>query len=220
MRTVDQTDDPAAEPREQAERSALRHVDSLRLTGTLDEGDATTEQLLPRTGEEGVPTLLPGAAQVGERLRRLLAERRGLLSNRGREEHEQHGNRADDRDIDEQDRQRSRDVPPIQRVDRGLDHGRKHKRQQDQHQDELDLDQQVAHNQDQKQRNGSQADAPIARRGLRRRLLIRCRRRPRRSQPLWVSRISRVDAHIAHPCHSPSAPGRSRTVQQLGEVSR
>ena len=178
MRTVTRPMIPPPSPGEQAERGALRHTELLSLIGILDEGDTTTEQLLAGTGEERVPTLLPGGAQVGERLRRLLAERRGLLSNRGREEHEQHGERADDSDVDEQDRQRPRDVSPIERIDRGLDHGREHERQQDQHQHELDLDQQVAHDQNQKQRKGSQADAPVARRGLRQRHFIRCRRRP------------------------------------------
>jgi hypothetical protein len=121
-----QTDDPAAKPCEQAECSSLRHADFLGLTGTLDEGDATTKQLLPGTGEERVPALLPGGAQVGERLRRLCAECRGLLANHGGEEHEQHGKRTDDCDIHEQDRERPREVPPVERVDRGLNHGREH----------------------------------------------------------------------------------------------
>ena len=57
-------------------------------------------------------------------------------------------------DVDEQDRERPREMSPIEDIDRGLNDRREDERQQDQHQHELDLDQQVADDQDQEQRKG------------------------------------------------------------------
>ena len=122
-------------------------------------------------------------------------------------------------DIDEQDRQWSRDVSPFQRVDRGLNYGREHERQQDQHQHELDLDQQVTHDQDQKQRKGSQADAPVARRGLRQRLTHSlapaAETKPAAvGEPDLSCRCSQP-----HPCLSDSAQVVPRQSNDCGEVS-
>ena len=102
-------------------------------------------------------------------------------------------------DIDQQNGQWPRHMPPLQGIDRRLDDRREDERQQNQHQDELDLDQQIADDQDEQQRKRRQS---LGRRSLTAAVAmaarsVRRRRRPRGGASLGVRCFAGVVAHVA-----------------------